>query len=150
METVKTVASAICCGMVALGVFKLLVPDGKLKRSAEIVFAVAAVLTLALPLAGGIGVNIQWDSYKKAESDVNIQMSEICAAQSKSAIAQLLRAASINYGEIYVDTDISETDGIFIKYVRITKTDQSEKEKVKGLIAGGMNIDPKSVEVTDE
>ena len=154
MEALKTAASAICCGMVAMGVFKLLVPDGKMKRSAEIAFSVATVLVLILPLSRGIrfggGVEYKPALRTELENRTNEQIITLGSRQVERAVGSMLESASVKYSKIEADMDISESGGISIKYVKIKATDQKSKENIIALVSAGMSIDPQRVEVEDE
>ena len=154
MEAIKTAASVICCGMVAMGVFKLLVPDGKMKRSAEIAFSVATVLVLILPLSRGIrfGGDVEYKSAPRTELEnrTNEQIITLGSRQVEAAVGSMLDSASVKYSEIEADMDISESGGISIKYVKIKAPDQKGKENIIALVSAGMSIDPQKVEVEDE
>ena len=154
MEAIKTAASVVCCGMVAMGVFKLLVPDGKMKRSAEIAFSVATVLVLILPLSRGIrfGGNVEYKTAPRTEleSRTNEQIITLGSRQVETAVGAMLDSASVKYSKIEADMDISESGGISIKYVTIKGTGQGAKEDIRTLVSAGMSIDPQKVEVEDE
>ena len=154
MEALKTAASVVCCGMVAMGVFKLLVPDGKMKRSAEIAFSVATVLVLILPLSRGIrfGGNVEYKPAPRTELEnrANAQIITLGSRQVETAVGSMLDSASVKYSKIEADMDISESGGISIKYVKIKAPDQKSKENIIALVSAGMSIDPQRVEVEDE
>ena len=150
MSEIKTIVSSVCTALIVLGVMKLLVPDGKTKRTAEIVFGIATILAIVLPV---FSADINLDGTVDLSGD-NAALMEETAVMSADQIellsASLLKAAQIPFSKISVAMDISDEGSISIECVKIWGVPSDKSDLAREVAAYGLNIDMGDVEVWDD
>ena len=150
MSEIKSVVSSVCTALIVLGVLKLLVPDGRTKRTTEIVFGIATILAIVLPVfsanIGLDGIGNLLDADKSAlEETVSLS-----TEQMELSVASLLEAAEIPFSKISVEMDISDEGGISIECVKILGVPPDKTDLTCRVAAYGLNIDMEDVEVWDD
>ena len=150
---IKEAVAAVCSAMVSLGLLRLLAPDGRMQKSAETAFGLAALLSLVIPFSGGISVNSgESQSFRQAAALKETADEQIIFAaenQIESAVATALEESQIDCGDISVFGDINEEGSIFIKRVEIGGISPEYIEVAEKTILALLGIEAQFLEVGD-
>lgn len=134
MDTIKTVAAALCGALVAAGVFAVLVPSAGMDRFVKLAVRLFFLLCIAAPLLGNrveLDFNAsRWFSAGQAtQADLSAlaeaQLIETFTANVEDQTARILQRYDIFPEKIEVSVHIGETQSIDITTIEITLEEES-------------------------
>ena len=146
--------AAVCSAMIALGILRMLAPEGKLQKTAEVAFGLAALLSIVLPFFGGVHIDI--NENQSAEQAIALkemtdaQIISAAETQTSAAISKALEESKINHNNVSAIMDISEDGSISIECVQISDVDPQQTDVAKETVRALLGISPDIVEVKNE
>lgn len=128
METVRTAVTSVCVSLIFFGVVMLLLPEGVMHKSYKSFVSVAIIAALVSSF-GSVSLSAE-DIDPKTDINIASQSSQLAEKVTQqeslaveSAVSQLisenLNLKGVTDAEIYVSTDISEDNNIYITEVTV-------------------------------
>ncbi len=119
----------------------ILVPSGKMQKSFKYVISMFVITGIILSAADLLKTNINFN-LKQSENSKNILevYSNIETETSKIIIENILKNEGIKYGEIVIETDISDDYSINIKKAIIDFSDEKDVARGKNAVETNTGI----------
>ena len=151
MNGIKQMISAICTALVCLGVLRIALPESRIKKSVEIAFGLAALLSVLTPIFS-VAISDKGGGDIAAGVSIDQAAPTIAIAQRQcvSMAQSVLEALGIKGAQIFVDMDINNKESISINSVKILGISEAEKNNVQQAVAYTLGVPPDLVEVADE
>lgn len=147
MKDFKAWCIEFCLIMIITAVIRFLIPECKLKKTADTMLALIIVLTLVSPFANNSNLkSFDFDFNKTGEivSDgENIQYDSAI----ESYVENLMHSNGVDIDYVKAKTDIDSEGYIIVKSINIKLTDYSQKETALKILEEESEIDCERVSI---
>ncbi|MEG1834814.1 MAG: stage III sporulation protein AF, partial [Oscillospiraceae bacterium] len=150
MDSIKVYVLNICIVSVLTAVFRILIPNGNIKKSAEIVMSLLLLSIILIPLlsmknptfSNSISLNTTAKTNEEIFSDINTNNQAI-----RKAIDNELLNSGIKAENIEVKTHKDEQNYIIIESVMINRPSEQDDNLIKTLIKTKIGIDEETIKI---
>ncbi|MEG0545888.1 MAG: stage III sporulation protein AF [Oscillospiraceae bacterium] len=150
MDSIKVYVLNICIVSVLTAVFRILIPNGNIKKAAEIVMSLLLLSIILIPLlsmknptfSNSNNLNLSAKTNEEIFSDINTNNQAI-----RNAITNELLNSGIKAENIEVETHKDEQNYIIIESVMISRPSEQDDNLIKTLIKTKIGIDAETIKI---
>ncbi len=124
MEELNTFVLSLCACVFAVSIAENLLPEGNVKRALYFVTSLIVLSCFSEPLKeireNSFDFSVSESTYEENTNWLNRKTTEIFESNVRSIIENVLESIEVEPKAIYIYTDITDDDCIFIDKVRVT------------------------------
>lgn len=150
MESFKIWILSVCVFSVVLSLYKLLLPEGNIKRAGETVFSLLLLMVMVSPL---MQVKNKDFSFHFTASDIFSEQAAKAEVRPykeavEKAVSDALSAKQIEHNEVLADMNIENETNIIINNIFISVKDGTDEDTVRQAIAENTMISADVITIT--